>query len=144
MQLRKLATAMLVMGMSATLVHAEDAKPQQSTLDKIKANGVIVVGHRESSVPFSYYDNQQKVVGYSQDYSNAIVEAVKKQLNKPDLQVKLIPITSQNRIPLLQNGTFDFECGSNHQQRGTSKTSRFLRHNLRGRHPFAGEKRWPD
>ena len=52
------------------------------------------------------------MVGYSQDYSNAIVEAVKKKLNKPDLQVKLIPITSQNRIPLLQNGTFDFECGS--------------------------------
>lgn len=51
-------------------------------------------------------------MGYSQDYSNAIVEAVKKKLNKPDLQVKLIPITSQNRIPLLQNGTFDFECGS--------------------------------
>ncbi|MGP3593949.1 amino acid ABC transporter substrate-binding protein [Vagococcus sp. WN89Y] len=117
MQLRKLAAAMLVMGMSAGLVHAEDAKPadagaQQSTLDKIAKNGVIVVGHRESSVPFSYYDNTQKVVGYSQDYSNAIVEAVKKKLNKPDLAVKLIPITSQNRIPLLQNGTFDFECGS--------------------------------
>jgi len=120
MQLRKLAAAMLIMGMSAGIAQAEDAKTaaapaagaQQSTLDKIKANGVIVVGHRESSVPFSYYDNQQKVVGYSQDYSNAIVEAVKKQLNKPDLQVKLIPITSQNRIPLLQNGTFDFECGS--------------------------------
>lgn len=73
---------------------------------------MIVVGHRESSVPFSYYDNQQKVVGYSQDYSNHIVDAVKKTLNKPDLQVKLIPVTSQNRIPLLQNGTFDFECGS--------------------------------
>ena len=113
MQLRKLATAMLVMGMSAGLAHAEDAAPAAgSTLDKIAKNGVIVVGHRESSVPFSYYDNQQKVVGYSQDYSNAIVEAVKKKLNKPDLQVKLIPITSQNRIPLLQNGTFDFECGS--------------------------------
>ncbi|WP_039054931.1 amino acid ABC transporter substrate-binding protein [Enterobacter sp. Bisph1] len=120
MQLRKLAAAMLVMGLSAGLVHAEDAKPadaaapadQQATLDKIAKNGVIVVGHRESSVPFSYYDNEQKVVGYSQDYSNAIVEAVKKKLNKPDLAVKLIPITSQNRIPLLQNGTFDFECGS--------------------------------
>lgn len=112
MQLRKLTAAMLVMGLSAGLAHAEDASSGQSTLDKIKANGVIVVGHRESSVPFSYYDNQQKVVGYSQDYSNAIVEAVKKQLNKPDLQVKMIPITSQNRIPLLQNGTFDFECGS--------------------------------
>lgn len=113
MQLRKLTTAMLVMGLSAGLAHAEDGAPAAgSTLDKIAKNGVIVVGHRESSVPFSYYDNQQKVVGYSQDYSNAIVEAVKKKLNKPDLQVKLIPITSQNRIPLLQNGTFDFECGS--------------------------------
>ncbi len=117
MQLRKLAAAMLVMGLSTGLAHAEEAKPadaaaQQSTLDKIAKNGVIVVGHRESSVPFSYYDNSQKVVGYSQDYSNAIVEAVKKKLNKPDLAVKLIPVTSQNRIPLLQNGTFDFECGS--------------------------------
>lgn len=112
MQLRKLATAMLVMGMSAGVVHAEDAPAAGSTLDKIAKNGVIVVGHRESSVPFSYYDNTQKVVGYSQDYSNAIVEAVKKKLNKPNLEVKLIPITSQNRIPLLQNGTFDFECGS--------------------------------
>ena len=114
MQLRKLATAMLVMGMTAGLAQAEDAAPAagQNTLDKIAKNGVIVVGHRESSVPFSYYDNQQKVVGYSQDYSNAIVDAIKKKLNKPDLQVKLIPVTSQNRIPLLQNGTFDFECGS--------------------------------
>ena len=114
MQLRKLATAMLVMGMTAGLAHAEDAAPAtgQSTLDKIAKNGVIVVGHRESSVPFSYYDNQQQVVGYSQDYSNAIVDAIKKKLNKPDLQVKLIPVTSQNRIPLLQNGTYDFECGS--------------------------------
>ena len=99
MQLRKLAAAMLVLGVSAGLAHAEDAKPaadaaqQQSTLDKIAKNGVIVVGHRESSVPFSYYDNQQKVVGYSQDYSNAIVDAIKKKLNNPKLDVKLIPIT---------------------------------------------------
>ena len=113
MQLRKPATAILALALSAGLAQADDAAPAAGgTLDKIAKNGVIVVGHRESSVPFSYYDNQQKVVGYSQDYSNAIVEAVKKKLNKPDLQVKLIPITSQNRIPLLQNGTFDFECGS--------------------------------
>jgi len=116
MQLPKLTAAALMISMSLGLAHAEDAKPdaapQSSTLSKIDKNGVIVVGHRESSVPFSYYDNQQKVVGYSQDYSNAIIDAVKKKLNKPDLQVKLIPITSQNRIPLLQNGTFDFECGS--------------------------------
>ncbi|MEQ4545665.1 MAG: amino acid ABC transporter substrate-binding protein, partial [Pantoea agglomerans] len=88
------------------------AEDLSGTLKKINDNGVIVVGHRESSVPFSYYDNQQKVVGYSQAYSNAIVEAIKAKLNKPDLQVKMIPITSQNRIPLLQNGTYDYECGS--------------------------------
>ena len=52
------------------------------------------------------------MVGYSQAYSNAIVEAIKTKLNKPDLQVKMLPVTSQNRIPLLQNGTYDFECGS--------------------------------
>ncbi|CNG97483.1 glutamate and aspartate transporter subunit [Yersinia aldovae] len=120
MQMRKLALALLLAGMASNVAQAEEAATQPAakaevssdTLKKIKDSGVIVVGHRESSVPFSYYDNQQKVVGYSQDYSNLIVEAVKKKLNAPDLQVKLIPITSQNRIPLLQNGTFDFECGS--------------------------------
>ncbi len=113
MQLRKLTTAMLVMGLSAGLAHAEDGAPAAgSTLDKIAKNGVIVVGHRESSVPFSYYDNQQKVVGYSRGLLQRHCGSGKKKLNKPDLQVKLIPITSQNRIPLLQNGTFDFECGS--------------------------------
>ena len=121
MQMRKLALSMLLIGMSGTVAHAADeakaadaqkAEASADTLQKIKSSGVIVVGHRESSVPFSYYDNSQKVVGYSQDYSNQIVDAVKKQLNMPNLQVKMLPITSQNRIPLLQNGTFDFECGS--------------------------------
>ncbi|CNB88377.1 amino acid ABC transporter substrate-binding protein [Yersinia intermedia] len=120
MHMRKLALALLLAGMASGVAQAEEAaaqpaakaEAQADTLKKIKDSGVIVVGHRESSVPFSYYDNQQKVVGYAQDYSNLIIDAVKKKLNAPDLQVKLIPITSQNRIPLLQNGTFDFECGS--------------------------------
>ncbi|CNE97932.1 glutamate/aspartate ABC transporter substrate-binding protein [Yersinia mollaretii] len=120
MHMRKLALALLLAGMASSVAQAEEAAAQPAakaeasvdTLKKIKDSGVIVVGHRESSVPFSYYDNQQKVVGYAQDYSDLIVDAVKKKLNAPDLQVKLIPITSQNRIPLLQNGTFDFECGS--------------------------------
>lgn len=109
MQLRKLVLPLVLMGLASTSLHAEEL---DGTLKKIKDSGVITVGHRESSVPFSYYDNQQNVVGYSQDYSNLIVDAVKKQLNMPDLKVKLIPVTSQNRIPLLQNGTYDFECGS--------------------------------
>ena len=110
MQLRKLALSVLLASVTvSSFAHAEELT---GTLKKIKDNGVIVVGHRESSVPFSYYNNEQKVVGYSQDYSDAIVDAVKKKLNLPDLQVKMMPITSQNRIPLLQNGTYDFECGS--------------------------------
>ena len=109
--MRKLVLSVLVTG-AALASAAVSAEELTGTLKKINDSGVIVVGHRESSVPFSYYDNQQNVVGYSQDYSNHIVDAVKKTLNKPDLQVKLIPVTSQNRIPLLQNGTFDFEGGS--------------------------------
>ncbi len=110
MQMRKLVLSVLLASVAASsLAHAEDLT---GTLKKIKDSGLIVVGHRESSIPFSYYNNQQQVVGYSQDFSNAIVDAVKKKLNEPNLQVKMLPITSQNRIPLLQNGTFDFECGS--------------------------------
>ncbi|RJT44488.1 amino acid ABC transporter substrate-binding protein [Rahnella woolbedingensis] len=110
MQLRKLALSVLLASITvSSFAHAEELT---GTLKKIKDNGVIVVGHRESSVPFSYYNNEQKVVGYSQDYSDAIVDAVKKKLDLPNLQIKMMPITSQNRIPLLQNGTYDFECGS--------------------------------
>ncbi|MCV9877701.1 glutamate/aspartate ABC transporter substrate-binding protein [Brenneria izbisi] len=108
---------LLLIGIASNAAYAADANAEQGmtqsdTLKKIRDTGTIVVGHRESSVPFSYYDNNQKVVGYSQEYSNAIVEAVKKQLAMPNLTVKMVPITSQARIPLLQNGTIDFECGS--------------------------------
>ncbi|MFP1741921.1 glutamate/aspartate ABC transporter substrate-binding protein [Lonsdalea quercina] len=103
----------ILAGIACHAAYAADTSPSSTdTLQKIKARGLIVVGHRESSVPFSYLDNDQKVVGYSQEYSNAIVDAVKKQLGLPDLAVKMVPITSSTRIPLLQNGSIDFECGS--------------------------------
>jgi glutamate/aspartate transport system substrate-binding protein len=82
------------------------------TLQKIKDAGSVSVGHRESSIPFSYYDDKNEVVGYSQDLVMMVVDAIKKKLNMPNLQVKLIPVTSQNRIPLVQNGTIDIESGS--------------------------------
>lgn len=82
------------------------------TLKKIKDAGTISVGHRESSIPFSYYDDKNQVVGYSQELVLKVVDAVKQKLNMPNLQVKLIPVTSQNRIPLIQNGTIDIESGS--------------------------------
>src|ERR1700734_3588988 len=82
------------------------------TLKKIKDAGSISVGHRESSIPFSYYDDKNEVVGYSQDLGMMVVDAIKKKLNMPNPQVKLIPVPSQNRIPLIQNGTIDIESGS--------------------------------
>src|SRR6201987_6329890 len=82
------------------------------TLKKIKYAVVITLGHRESSIPFSYYDDKNQVVGYAQDLLMMVVDAVKKKLNMPNLQVKLIPVTSQTRIPLIQNGTIDIEAGS--------------------------------
>src|SRR5580704_2090875 len=82
------------------------------TLQKIKDAGVIVIGTRESSIPFSYYDENNQVVGYSQDLANLAVAAVKQKLNLPNLRVKLVPVTSQTRIPLVQSGSIDLESGS--------------------------------
>ena len=93
-----------------TLPLAVQAQDAADTLQKIQKENVLVVGYRESSIPFSYYDEQQHPIGYSMDYTNLIIERIKQDLNLPDLKVRLLPITSQNRISLLQNGTFDFEC----------------------------------
>ncbi|WP_322058562.1 glutamate/aspartate ABC transporter substrate-binding protein [Paraburkholderia sp. J63] len=108
MKIKKAALVLATLGFVAASAHAQDA----GTLKKIKDTGVIALGHRESSIPFSYYDDKQNVVGYSQDFAMKIVEAVKQKLNMPNLKVKMVPITSQNRIPLVQNGTIDIECGS--------------------------------
>jgi glutamate/aspartate transport system substrate-binding protein len=91
-------------------VQAEDQLT--GTLKKIQDAGSISVGHRESSIPFSYYDDKNQVIGYSEDLVMMVVDAVKKKLNLPNLQIKMIPVTSQNRIPLIQNGTVDIEAGS--------------------------------
>ncbi len=100
-------------GLAAACLSAAPAVAQESeTLKKIKETNTISLGHRESSVPFSYYDDKQHVVGYSYDFQMKVVDAVKKALNLPNLQVKLTPVTSQNRIPLVQNGSIDIECGS--------------------------------
>jgi glutamate/aspartate transport system substrate-binding protein len=88
------------------------AAAQQGTLDKIKSSGAITIGHRDASVPFSYYDDKQQPVGYSMDLCAAIVNAVKKNLNMPKLKVNYQLVTSANRIPLMANGTIDLECGS--------------------------------
>ena len=108
MKVRKAALLVATLGLFAGGAHAQEA----GTLKKIKDTGVISLGYRESSIPFSYYDEQQNVIGYSHEFMMKIVDAVKQKLNTPDLKTKLTPVTPQNRIPLVQNGTVDLECGS--------------------------------
>ena len=106
----KLAATCLI---AAGALTTQPAFAQESaTLAKIKSSGTIALGHRESSIPFSYYDDKQQVVGYSQELMLKVVDAVKAELKLPALALKLTPVTSQNRIPLIQNGTVDIECGS--------------------------------
>jgi len=102
---------------SLTVAASMCAVPAQAqeltgTLKKIKDTGAITLGHRESSVPFSYYDDRQQVVGYAMDLCGKIVDAVKAELKFDKLEVKLNPVTSSTRIPLMANGTVDLECGS--------------------------------
>jgi glutamate/aspartate transport system substrate-binding protein len=110
----KLTTAALLLAAFTLQANAQD------TLKKVADSGRISVAYRESSVPFSYIAGAGKPVGFSVELTNAIVEEVKRRTGKPGLQVDYVPVTSQNRIPLLTNGTVDIECGSttNNSTRG--------------------------
>ena len=113
MKLTTLMTAALLAVGLATTAGAQ-------TLKKVADSNKITISYREASVPFSYLIGATKAVGFSVELSDAIVEDVRKKLNKPTLEVARIAVTSQNRIPLLVNGTYDLECGSttNNSARG--------------------------
>jgi glutamate/aspartate transport system substrate-binding protein len=98
--------------LAATVFSAPVFAQEAGTLKKIKDTGVITLGHRESSIPFSYYDDKQQVIGYSHEIMLKAVDAIKADLKLDKLEVKLMPVTSANRITLIQNGTVDIECGS--------------------------------
>jgi glutamate/aspartate transport system substrate-binding protein len=85
---------------------------QGGTLKKIQDTGAITIDHRDASIPFSYYDDKQQPIGYAMDLCLRIVDAVKRDLKMPKLDVKYQLVTSANRIPLMANGTIDLECGS--------------------------------
>src|ERR1700681_1097222 len=89
-----------------------NAEELTGTLKNIKETGAITLGYRDSSIPFSYLDDNQKPIGFAIDICYRIVDAVKKELKLDKLEVKLNPVTSSTRIPLLANGTIDLECGS--------------------------------
>src|SRR6476619_5980636 len=107
MRLKTMFTAIMAIGL-----FAGTAAAQEGTLKKIKDTGTITIGHRESSIPFSYYDDKQQVVGYAMDLCNKIVDAVKANLKLAKLDVKLQSVTSATSIPRIANGPVDLECGS--------------------------------
>ncbi len=104
---------LLPLALACTLLStsAMAAEPT-GTLKKIKDSGTIVLGHRDSAIPFAYLAGGKQPVGYSLDLAQHVVDAVKKELNMPNLKVRYNMVTGQTRIPLLQNGTVDIECGA--------------------------------
>ena len=112
--IRKLITAasVVIFTTSAMLPLSAQAEGQSKVLDRIKNNGQINVGHRESSVPFSYIGRSGEPIGYSIDLCMNIVDAIKKEIGVSDLKVNFVPVTGQTRIALISNGTIDLECGS--------------------------------
>ncbi len=109
MKISMLVSVLIAAGALTVTAQAQDLT---GTLKKIKDTGSITVGYRESSVPFSYLDDKQQPIGYAMDLCMKIVDAAKAELKMPNMKVNLQPVTSSNRIPLLQNGTIDLECGS--------------------------------
>jgi glutamate/aspartate transport system substrate-binding protein len=104
--------ARILLALAAAIAVAGSAAAQEGTLKKIKDSGSITMGHRDASLPFSYYDDKQQPVGYSVDICAKVVDALKAELKMPKLEVKYQLVTSANRIPLMANGTIDLECGS--------------------------------
>jgi glutamate/aspartate transport system substrate-binding protein len=106
--LGKFAFVLVALGIGTAL----SAQELTGTLKKAKDTGSFTLGYRESSIPFSYLDDKQQPIGYAMDLCMKVFEAVKAELKMPNLKLGLQSVSSSNRIPLLQNGTIDLECGS--------------------------------
>lgn len=99
-------TLALALAATGALAQAND------TLAKIKASGTATMGVRDSSGALSYTLGDGKYAGYHVEICQRVLADVQKQLALPKLDIKYLSVTSQNRIPLVQNGTVDIECGS--------------------------------
>jgi ABC-type amino acid transport substrate-binding protein len=115
-----LRTATVLVGLVSTPLLPSVQAQSIPTLDKVRASGAITVAYRESSIPFSYLGGDGQPVGFGWEICARVVDEVKKATGRADLKVNAQAVTSQNRIPLMQNGTIDIECGSttNNSDRG--------------------------
>ena len=100
-----MASGMVLIGLSSVAT----AGP---SLDHIRQTGKIVIGHRESSVPFSYLDADKHAVGYAVDLCQRLAEAVRKKLDMKSITIEYLMVTPSNRIALVEEGKVDMECGS--------------------------------
>ena len=119
-----LSSALLAPAVAAGATGATAVKPRTGAdaaeadvqphpvLDRIRQSGHIVLAHRESAVPFSYYDADKHPVGYAMDLCKDVAEAVRKHLGLKTLAVDYVPITTANRIDTVAGGKADLECGS--------------------------------
>lgn len=110
--IKKLALLGAALVLSLTGTAAVQAQDDSPVLTRIKERGVVNMGHRESSVPFSYLGDGSEPQGYSIDICHKIIDAVRAELGMPDIKINYVPVTSQTRIALMANGTIDLECGS--------------------------------
>jgi glutamate/aspartate transport system substrate-binding protein len=97
---------------ASTLVCAQGAIASSATLDKIKATGAVTMGVRESSIPMSYTTGDSRFDGFHVEVCRMILNDIKAKLGLSTLRINYQPVTAQNRIPLVQNGTVDIECGT--------------------------------
>src|ERR1700757_2244033 len=108
--MKRIATGLAVLCILAFAPASSSAQSLSPTLQKIKDAGTITIGHRDSSVPFSYLDNNQKPIGFSLELCDLVVAKVKAKTGPIKLAYQAV--NSSNRIPLVKNGTVDIECGS--------------------------------
>ncbi|MFC7517815.1 amino acid ABC transporter substrate-binding protein [Herbaspirillum sp. GCM10030257] len=102
---------MVMIAAVAGFTGATNVYAKSPTLEKIRSSTTLTLGYREASIPFSYLGTGQKPVGFSLDLCAAVAEKTKAELKLPNLKVAYVPVNASNRIPLLQNGTIDIECG---------------------------------
>jgi glutamate/aspartate transport system substrate-binding protein len=106
------AASLLVLAASANGQEAANVGALSGTLKKIKDSGTIVLGYRESSLPFSYLNRRQQPIGYSIDLCREIVEDVSAELDGMEIKITFTPVTPDNRLQKVASGEIDLECGS--------------------------------
>jgi glutamate/aspartate transport system substrate-binding protein len=97
---------------ASVVVCAQGAFASSATLDKIKASGAVTMGVRESSIPMSYTTGDNRFDGFHVEVCRMILNDIKDKLGMSTLRINYQPVTAQNRMPLVQNGTVDIECGT--------------------------------